>query len=241
MTASRCLVIGGSGALGRRIVASLRHRSADVAFTYFRSRDVAAQLVQEHGAMPHAALDLSQPDGVEAALTKLCDQLGGLDALIHCAALPSTCEPPRFDALEDVSLAGWQRLLDVNVTSAFLACRALSPRMRGGNIVLMGSVDGVKPIPTPVPYAVSKAALRGLVLSLAKTLGPDDVRINLVAPGILDEGASRVVPKQLRDQYLKHSALKRYGELREASDIVTWLALDNSYVTGQTWLVDGGL
>src|SRR5207248_7106519 len=90
--------------------------------------------------------------------------------------------------MEDVSEAGWERMLAVNVKSAFFACRRVARHLRragGGNVVLLGSMAGVKPLPSPVHYAASKAALAGLTQAMAKELGRDRIRVNLVAPGLM--------------------------------------------------------
>ena len=77
--------------------------------------------------------------------------------------------------------------------------------------------------------------------SLAKELGPDSIRVNLVAPGILEAGLSRDIPDDLLSEYLKHCGLKRVGRLDEVASLVAWLAQRNTYVNGQTILVDGAL
>jgi NAD(P)-dependent dehydrogenase (short-subunit alcohol dehydrogenase family) len=96
-------------------------------------------------------------------------------------------------------------------------------------------------VPAPVHYAAAKGALAGMTAAMAKELGPHGVRVNLVAPGILEDGMSRSLPEELRTEYLKHCGLRRYGRLSEIAAWAGWLALHNTYVTGQTILVDGAL
>lgn len=241
MAPKRCIVVGGTGTVGRALVTDLGAAGARVGFTYFKSEATAKELLAH--AEVAAPVDLRELDAIGPALDRLTYELGGVDAVVHAAAVTSTRDPPIFDHVDGVDLDGWQALMSVNVTSAFVAVRHLVPSFAGdgGNVVMIGSVDGIKPIPTPVPYAVSKAALRGLVLSLAKALGPRKIRVNMVAPGILERGASAVVPDDLRREYLKHSALGRYGRIDEVVPLLSWLALDNVYMTGQTLLLDGGL
>ena len=134
--------------------------------------------------------------------------------------------------------------MDVNAKSTFFAVKRVSDVMRrggGGNIVLLSSIDGVKPAPSPVHYAASKGALMGMTLAMAKELGEFKIRVNQVAPGILEAGLSRVLPDALREEYLKHCGLKRLGRLEEVAAVVAWLARRNTYVTGRTIGVDGGL
>jgi NAD(P)-dependent dehydrogenase (short-subunit alcohol dehydrogenase family) len=132
----------------------------------------------------------------------------------------------------------------VDARAPFLAVRRLLPvfaRQGGGEVVLIGSVDAVKPLAVPAHHAASKAAQRGLAVALAKELGPRNVRVNVVAPGLLDAGLSRDVREDLRQEYLKHAGAKRFGRPGEIAAIVRFLALENTYLTGQTLVADGGL
>lgn len=238
----RCIVLGGSGTLGRVICEQLATAGARVAFSYFQDEHSANELRSKFD-LEAERLDLRDLPGVGAGVLGLAARLGGADALIHAATLSSTVEPARFDRLEDCTVDGYRQLMDLNVGSALFACQALAGELSqgGGNIVLLGSVDGIKPVPSPPPYAVSKAALKGLSLSLTKSLGPAGICVNVVAPGVLEAGASRTLPDPLHAEYLKHCGMKRVGALAEAAAVVSWLALHNTYITGQTLMVDGGL
>ncbi len=240
----RCIVFGGSGTLGRVVCERLVTEGARVGLTYHRNADVACALASKYADCILArALDLTRCGDIAGVLAELASTLGGVDAFVHCAAMGSVQAPARFERISEVDEAGFDRLMAVNVKSAFFACQDLAQRMegKGGNIVLLGSVDGVKGLPAPVPYASSKAALVGMARTLAKELGPKNIRVNVVAPGILESGLSITLPEDLRKEYLKHCGLKRLGRLDEVAALVAWMALDNSYVTGQTVVVDGGL
>ena len=241
-TAPRCLLLGGSGTVGQAVCRALVARGARVGFSFHQGAEAARELSEATGAMG-TELDLTDPAALAPALDRIVEGLGGVDAFIHCAALGSTQHPPAYDELAEIERVGFERLMAVNVTSALFACQHLAETLAdgGGNVVLFGSVDGIKMVPAPVPYATSKAALRGMVQALAKALGPEDVRVNLVAPGVLEGGVSHSLPERLRAQYLKHCGLKRLGRVQEVAALTSWLALENTYVTGQTLLVDGGL
>ena len=92
-----------------------------------------------------------------------------------------------------------------------------------------------------IHFCASKAALAGITASLSKELGNHNIRVNLLAPGILNEGGSKVLPESLTSAYLDHCALGRFGTPQEVAEVVAWLAMENTYVTGQTILLDGGL
>ncbi len=244
----RALVIGGSGHLGRVVFATLAAIGSRVGLTYHTRRAAADELVERLSGGRAWALDVASVPDVLRVVEEAAESLGGLDALVYCAAIGLTPGDPVRDCprqrLEDVSADGWDALMAVNLRGAFFACQAAVPFLRragGGNVVLVGSIDGLKPVPSPIPYCASKAALVGMAQALAKELGKDRVRVNVVAPGILDGGLSRTLPKQLLDEYLRHCGLKRLARADEAANVVAWLARHNSYVTAQALIVDGAL
>jgi len=241
-------VFGGSGALGRVVCRLLADGGARLVFTYHSGERVAAELAARLPDARALPVDLTSVAAVERAVDEAVATLGRLDAFVHCAAVgvaPGDQVPAGGQQrLEDVGEAAWDHLHAVNLKSAFFACRRLAGPMRrggGGNVVLLGSIDGLKPLPAPVHYAASKAALAGLTQAMAKELGKDNIRVNLVAPGILEAGLSRTLPPRLLEDYVRHCGAKRVGKLAEVAQVVAWLACHNTYVTGQTIVVDGAL
>lgn len=242
MATKRCIVVGGSSTVGRVLVGELARADTRTAFTYGRGRDVADALCAQHAGTRAAKLDLSDLPSIQPTLNGLAREMGGVDALIVCATQTSSVDPPVFEDVHDVTLVGFEKLLAVNVIGAFEAARSLAPHFdRGGNIIFFGSIDGLKPVPSPTPYAASKAALAGLALSLGKALGDKRICVNVLVPGVLESGASRTLPSDLRTEYLKHCGLRRLGRIEEVTSVARFLALENTYVTGQTITVDGGL
>lgn len=243
MTQARCIVVGGSGQLGRVLCRVLAARGARVGLTFHRDEITARDLEASVGATS-VHLDLEGAGGVPDAFARLCDGLGGPPtALVYAAAVGSGDEPAVYDRMATVQEASWDRLMAINVKGAFFCVQRFAQLAGegGGNVVLLGSTDGEKSVPSPPPYAVSKAALSGMARSLSKELGPRGVKINVVAPGLLESGASAPVPEAVRAEYLKHSGAKRYGTHDEVAALIAWLALENTYVTGRTLVLDGGL
>lgn len=243
----RSLVLGASGALGREVCLALAAAGARVAFTYHTGEARAMELAPrlERGlALP---LDVTSVPDLERMIDRVAEEFGGIDAFVQCAGVAVTmaCAGPKSHHLmPQVDEAGFQRIMDVNVRSTFFAVRRLAGIMArggGGNIVLIGSIDGVKPAPSPVHYAASKGALQGMTQAMAKELGEQKIRVNMVAPGIMEGGISRALPDNLLNEYIKHCGLKRVGKLAEVAAVVAWLATENTYVTGQTILLDGAL
>jgi 3-oxoacyl-[acyl-carrier protein] reductase len=237
--APACVVFGGSGAVGREVCRALASRGARVGYTYFKN---AANGPAGTGKQ----LDVADVSAIERTLDAFHEEMGPIDAFVNCAAVGTTVPHDSVTAhhvMTDVDERAWDAMIDVNAKSAFFAVRRLGVlmRARGGNIVLLGSIDGVKPAPSPVHYAASKAALSGMAKAMAKELGPYNIRVNTIAPGVLDGGLSRALPDDLRAEYLKHCGLKRLGRLEEVASVAAWLATENTLVTAQTIIVDGAL
>jgi len=244
---TRCLLFGGSGALGRVVCETLAGQGARVAFTYHTRSEIAKSLT---GRLPDTValtLDLASLSDVERVVDEAASALGGLDAFVQCAGVAVTTgrdQGGSHPTISHVDEQAWDDMMDVNVKSTFFALRRVVEVLRssgGGNIVLVGSVDGVKPVPAPVHYAASKGALTGMIAALAKELGEHNVRVNMVATGLLEGAISGALEARLMKQYLKHCGLKRLGRLSEVANVVAWLVRHNTYVTGQTVLVDGAL
>jgi NAD(P)-dependent dehydrogenase (short-subunit alcohol dehydrogenase family) len=244
---TKCLVFGGSGTLGRVVCAMLAEQGARVAFTYHSGEAVAQELLPKLPGGHARRLDLLSVGEIDRAIEEAASALGGLDAFVQCAAVAHTAKasgPKVHHLMGDVEEPGWDAMMDVNVKSTFFAARKVAEVLKlrkGGNIVLVGSIDGVKSVPSPVHYAAAKGALGGMTQSMAKELGEHKIRVNMIAPGILEAGLSRILPDELLKEYLKHCGLKRLGKLSEIAAVIAWFAQKNTYVTGQTILADGGL
>jgi NAD(P)-dependent dehydrogenase (short-subunit alcohol dehydrogenase family) len=225
----------------------LHNAGAELAFTYHSSEQAAQKLADELPGAQALSLDVLSVPEIEQMIDRVAAGWGRLDAFIQCAGVGVTASSTQAQfhhTMDQVDEAAWDRMQDINTKSTFFAVRCAAKHMRlggGGNIVLTGSIDGVKPVPAPVHYAASKGALVGMTAAMAKELGKHGIRVNLIAPGILEGGMSRVLPEDLRQEYLKHCGLRRFGRLEEIAAWAAWLALQNTYVTGQTILVDGAL
>lgn len=235
--------------MGAAVVRALHRQGARVAFTYHQGEDVARGLTDELPGTHAIRTELGEFAGATAAVRSGVDQLGGLDALVQCAGTAGDPEVYRQayrgsnQRLFRITQENFRRMWAVTVESTLAACQEAvrSLEEHGGNIVVVGSMDGDKPLPGPVHYATVKGALRSLVESLAKEVGEDGVCVNLVAPGLLDGGMARYVGPEFLDAYLEHCSLGRTGTSDEIAEVVAWLALENTYVTAQTILLDGGL
>ncbi len=247
-TKYRCVVIGGSGALGASVCRRLHMEGVRVGWTYHSGESVAGELRRDLPDSVGLRVDLRDTTQLQQTIAEFAGQLGGIDAMIHCAAICLTpgdeVPPDQTQKLHHVQRSGWDELMTINVSSVYFACREVVPHLRtagGGNIVLVGSVSGTRPLPSPIHYATSRTALEGMARAMSKEVGPDNIRVNVIEPGILEAGVSRSLPQGLREEYEKHCALKRVGTMSEIANVVAWFARNNTYVSGQNILVDGAL
>lgn len=242
----RCLVLGGSGYVGTEVCRVLAARGARVVFTYRNNAAAASALQAELPGSRALRVDLTRYADVAETIAQAVSAWGGLDALVQCAGTagdPSLYRAGNNDKFLEITESGWDDMMDLTAKSTFAASAAAARAMNGsgGHIVIVGSVDGVKTVPAPIHYAAGKGALRAMVQALAKELGARGILVNMVAPGILDGGIARWLDPELLQEYLKHCSLRRTGTAREIAEFVAWLTLENTYVTGQSIVLDGGL
>jgi NAD(P)-dependent dehydrogenase (short-subunit alcohol dehydrogenase family) len=151
-----------------------------------------------------------------------------------------------FDLLshEETSLDVWQRTMDINLMGPYLVTWAVKPGMieRGfGRIVNIASIAGLRPRPTAIAYAASKAGLISFTQSLAEALAPHNIRVNAVAPGLIDTEIISGVGQERIDAIVQSTPLGRIGQSDDIADAVLFLLSDRSkFVTGQTLVVCGG-
>jgi NAD(P)-dependent dehydrogenase (short-subunit alcohol dehydrogenase family) len=235
------IVTGGAQGIGHAIALGLAREGA---------RIVVADL---HGAEKAAA---AFPDGVgltadvadEAAVRRLVDatveRCGRIDVLVNNAGLYASLAMRPFD---QIPLEEWRRVMDVNVASMFLACRAVVPVMRaqgGGTVVNISSGTPFRGVPFLLHYVTSKGAIVAFTRALAKELGKDAIRVNCVAPGFtMSEGVKQhpEVVEKLRDVSVAARTIQRDQEPEDVVGAVVYLAGPQSgFVTGQTIVIDGG-
>ncbi len=231
----RVLVLGGTGAVGRAVIGELS--SSEISFTYCNSEARAKELSVAYGAR-FMQLDLRDA----GALPKWAAQLEAdktlPDVVIHCATV---VRQARIDVATDED---WDATMSVNARSAFQVCREFGGRMAksgGGDIVFVSALDRTQSLPIPSVFAASQGLVSALAMSAAKDLGPRNVRVNVVALGLLDSGIGANLDKKLVEDYTAMSALRRLGHAAEVAKTITWLALNNSYLNGKVVGVNGGI
>jgi 3-oxoacyl-[acyl-carrier protein] reductase len=236
----RALVTGGSRGIGAAIVRRLAREGAEVALTYVGNADKANETVKAAQALGVKALaiqaDSANAEAVIAAVERTVQELGGIDILVNNAGIAIVAPIDNF-RLED-----FDRVLAVNVRAVFIATQAAVRHMQsGGRIINLGSCNAERVPNTGMSvYAMSKAALVGLVKGLARDLGPRGITINNVAPGPVETDMNPS-NTDFAKMLIEVMALPRYGTGDEIASLVAYLAgPEASYVTGASLSIDGG-
>ena len=226
------LVTGGSGGIGAAIVAHLAAAGARVV-----SLDLAEPAALP-GGVEHRRCDVADAQAVRALVAALAEEHGGIDVLVHAAGIA------RDRVLWKLSDEDWQAVLRVNLDSAFWLLKASAPHLRAagrGAVVLVSSINGERGKFGQTSYAAAKAGLMGLARSAARELGRDGVRVNVVAPGLIDTPMTAALAEPHRARALEETALGRIGRPEDVAAAVLFLCSDLArHVTGQVLRVDGG-
>ena len=236
------LVTGGSRGIGRAIVELFASDGANVTFLY-RGNTAAAEEVLANAKRNNANVAAEQVNVTDAAACvaaaeRLADRAGRIDVLVNNAGV---IRDNPLTGLSDEDIA---TVLDTNVGGVFNMTRAVVPYMvmqRAGCIVNLSSVAGEKGGRGQANYAASKGAINALTRALAVELAARNIRVNAVAPGVIDTEMSKNVREMAGDEAKARILMKRYGTASEVARAVWFLASDYAgYVTGQVLHVDGG-
>ncbi|WP_332611147.1 glucose 1-dehydrogenase [Achromobacter sp. ESBL13] len=250
------IVTGANSGIGRGVALELAAAGARVVVNHRpnedserRGLDVVHQIVDAGGLAVAAAADISREDDVDHLFSVAAEHFQRVDILVNNAGI----EQPA--AIQDMTLAQWQKVIDTNLTGQFLCARAAArvflnqqpppgPDEAAGKIVFISSVHEVIPWAFQVNYAASKGGVSLLMQSLAQELAPMKIRVNSVAPGAIRTPINAPAwntPEAL-ESLLKLIPYGRIGEPKDVARAVAWLASDDSdYVTGSTLFVDGGM
>ncbi|MBY3447358.1 SDR family NAD(P)-dependent oxidoreductase [Rhizobium laguerreae] len=241
LAGKRALVTGGSRGIGAAIALALADKGADVAITYERSADRAAEVVRTIEGKGRKALaiqaDSADPAAVKRSVDEAAQALGGLDILVNNAAIAL------YGAIADVSVEQIDALLDVNVRSPLLASQAAIPYLQaGGRVITIGSVGAERIVgDTGTVYFMTKSALHSFTRGLARELGSRDITVNLVQPGSTDTDMNPA-NGDFADFQRALIPLGRYGTPEDVAAAVAFLASPAArHITGTILTVDGGL
>jgi 3-oxoacyl-[acyl-carrier protein] reductase len=237
---ARALITGGSRGIGAAIVQRLAREGAHVALTYVSKLDHAHETVKAAQAFGVQAIaihaDSSDSNAVTAAVERTVEEFGGLDILVNNAGI-AVIAP-----IEDYRLEDFDRTVAVNLRAVFVVTQAAVKHMKtGGRVIMIGSCNADRmPFGGGAVYAMSKAALVGLVKGLARDLGPRGITVNNVQPGPIDTDMNPA-DSDFADMLRQVMALPRYGTADEVAAMVAYLAgPEAGFVTGASLTIDGG-
>ena len=246
MQPQRVIVTGGAANIGRAITEAFLAQGATVAVGQ-RAPAVLAPLVEKFGprVIP-LRLDLAQAEQCRAFVDEAAARLGGIDVLVNNAAVTG---PGVTRSVDEIDAAYIDHILNVNVRGVLLCSLAAVPHLRragGGVIVHITSINAIRPQRGAMVYAASKAAVGSLAQSMGKELAADNIRVIAVAPGDIATGRGTQLTAELKERGMTSDVAGAtplgQGAPEDIGAVVTFLCSKGArFVTGTTWVVDGGL
>ncbi len=236
------LITGSARGLGKAIAKKLAQKGAKIVISDVLF-ELAEETVNEFKSEGFEAIackaDVTNKEDVKALINSTVEKFGSLDILVNNAGITKDTLILRMK--EDA----WDAVINVNLKGAFLVTQAASKVMfkqRSGTIVNISSVVGRIGNIGQANYSASKAGLIGLTKSAAREFAPRNIRVNAIAPGFINSEMTAGLPEAVREEFMKSTPLKRFGEPEDIANAVAFLASpEAAYITGQVLGVDGGL
>jgi 3-oxoacyl-[acyl-carrier protein] reductase len=235
------LITGGSRGIGRATALRLAREGADVAFSYAsRAADAEATAAAIRALGRRAvcrACNVANPDDIKRLVDE-ARRLGPIDYLVHSGAISNIQDH------STLTLELWRETIEVNLTGAYLAVFAVKDEMirrKFGRIVTLSSVAALRPRKMQIHYASAKAGVIAFTRCCAEAFAPHNVRINCVAPGLIDTEMARVLPPEMMQAVVDQTPLGRLGTPEEIAAVIRFLlSEESSFMTGHTLAASGG-
>ncbi len=233
---------GSSQGIGLATAMAIHQAGANVVINYFddpggQNRGLADQAAAQFGANAIAcAADVRNPEQLADMTQQAVNQFGSLDLLVNNAGIL------RDRSAKKMSAAEWSDVIDTNLTGVFNSCQAAMPHLsEGAAVVNVASLSAVTGFFGQANYASAKAGVIALTKVLSKELARQNIRVNAIAPGVVDTEMGKSIPEENRKAMIANVPLGRFGEPSEIADVILFLVSDlSTYVTGQTIHVNGG-
>ncbi|NWG02524.1 MAG: 3-oxoacyl-ACP reductase FabG [Syntrophaceae bacterium] len=237
------IVTGGTKGIGKAICLLLAEEGASVIANFSKDVEAAEDLMSEAKSKGLSIglfkADITQFDQVKEMVEETFAQYGKIDILVNNVGVV------RDNFLMLMSDEDWDSLLRTNLTSLFYCCKTVIRKMipqRRGKIINISSISGILGTSGQTNYAATKGGVISFTKSLARELGPLNIHVNAVAPGLIESEVVSKMPKEKVEAIIKSSSLGRVGKPEEVAQAVLFLASERSdYITGQTIVVDGGI
>jgi 3-oxoacyl-[acyl-carrier protein] reductase len=242
LTQKTAVITGASQGIGLATAKTFHESGANIVINYFDDANginvgLATAAVNGLGSRAVAIpADVRQPEQLAAMMERTVETFGSLDVLVNNAGIL------RDRSAKKMSHSEWTDVIDTNLTGVFNSCQAAMPHLApGGAIVNVASLSAVMGFFGQANYASAKAGVVALTKVLSKELARQNIRVNAVAPGVVDTEMGQSIPEESRAAMLVHVPLGRVAKPEEISEVILFLASDlASYVTGQTIHVNGG-
>lgn len=230
------LVTGASRGIGREIAKSLAKRGNKVIANYNKSENQAKSLQEENENIDIFKADVSKRDEVKNMVEYVINKYGKIDVLINNAGIAES------KLFTDVTDEDWNKMLRNNLYSVFCVTQEVLPNMihnKKGCIINISSVWGIVGASCETVYSIAKAGIDGMTKSLAKELGPSNIRVNSIAPGIIDTDMNKKLNENEVNDIIQEIPLGQIGKTLDIAKCVQWL-IDDEYTTGQVISINGG-
>lgn len=236
------LITGSSRGIGRAVAAKLAADGYAVCINYIDRQDKAEELEQALISAGHEAMcfqaDVADANAVDSMVKAVEERFGHITLLVNNAGIAKQC------LFQDISPEYWKRIFDVNLNGAFNTIQAVLPNMlheHSGCIINTSSIWGLHGASCEVAYSATKHAIVGLTRSLAQELAPSGIRVNCVAPGVINTDMVQVLGSDTLAELTEDTPLGRLGMSEDIAALVAFLASDAaSFITGQVITSDGG-
>ncbi|MEG2380293.1 MAG: 3-oxoacyl-ACP reductase FabG [Oscillospiraceae bacterium] len=232
------LITGAARGIGKETARIFAENGYRIIINYKTSRLSAEKLSAEIGAIPIKA-DISNANEVLEMFAFINENFGGVDVLINNAAIS------RFNLFTDISDAEWREMMAINLDGTFFCSRAAIPymvRQKRGKIVNVSSIWGITGSACEVAYSTTKAAIIGMTHALAKELGPSNIQVNCVAPGVIDTDMMSDFSESDIKALIDDTPLMRLGKPRDVAEAIFFLASEKAdFITGQVLSPNGGM
>ena len=239
------IVTGAGRGLGRAYAERLASEGACIAVSEIdvQAGTAVAEALRQRGADAiFIETDVASKQSTESMAARVVAEWGRIDGLVTNAGLANSVGGQTY---EEITVPQWDRIMEVNVRGTWLTCRAVAPymqRVKTGSIVTVSSDTALWGSPRLLHYVTSKGAIEAFTRALARELGPDNIRVNCVAPGLLNNEATAGVPQVKRDWNIRNRAIPREGSPEDIAGLVSFLLSDEaSFITGQLIVANGGL
>lgn len=230
------VVTGSSRGIGANIVKTLAKKGYRVILNYNKSENYAQNVQKELINVDIFKADVSKKEEAVSLINFAIEKYGKIDVLINNAGISQS------KLFTDLTDEDWNNIINSNLNSAFFCSREAAKNMihnKSGLIINISSIWGITGASCEVAYSTSKAALNGFTRALAKELGPSNIRVNAIAPGIINTDMNNYLSNEELESIKKEIPLERIGETIDISKCVEWLIKDN-YTTGQIISINGG-